>query len=108
MHLFLNEKRYIKRVLFSFITIGIAALLIITYKILQPCTISDDLPAIVDLCDLKTLGIGMRADSRVLDQFAVISPPPLSRTGKTYLTLNRMGFDTLRCPPLSRQIFRSV
>ncbi len=35
---------------------------------------------------------GIRADLKILDQFPVI-PPALSKTGKCFLTFNKMGFD---------------
>ena len=43
---------------------------------------------------IETPGIGIRADSEVLDQY-LVTPPILSESKKSFLTLNKMGFDTL-------------
>ncbi|MBY0280888.1 MAG: class I SAM-dependent methyltransferase [Alphaproteobacteria bacterium] len=40
----------------------------------------------------KTPGIGIQANLKILDQFS-ITPPILSKTGKSFVTLNKMGFD---------------
>ncbi|MBY0462494.1 MAG: class I SAM-dependent methyltransferase [Alphaproteobacteria bacterium] len=37
-------------------------------------------------------GIGIRADSKSLDKLSII-PPMLSKTGKSFITFNKMGFD---------------
>lgn len=59
----------------------------IAFKILKPKTSFD-----TNQLHMTTAGIGVRADSKILDQFP-ITPPILSKTGKCFVTLNKMGFD---------------
>lgn len=42
--------------------------------------------------NIKTPGIGIRANSNILDQFPITSPI-LSKTGKCFVTFNKVGFD---------------
>jgi SAM-dependent methyltransferase len=44
--------------------------------------------------DIETPGIGIRADLGILDQY-LVTPPILSESKKSFLTFNKMGFDTL-------------
>lgn len=94
MNFSLKFKQHRKKILLSILFISVF-LSITYYKIQQPLKNSADLSIPTDLYGIETPGIGIRADSRILDQFPVISPPPLSKTGKTFLTLNKMGFDVL-------------
>lgn len=59
----------------------------IAFKVLKNDSLSE-----IDQFDKKTPGIGIRADLKILDQFPII-PPVLSKTGKCFVTLNKMGFD---------------
>lgn len=91
--LFSQKRRYIKRVLLCSI-IGVSILWGISRLILQPDAVSDS-SSITNPNELKTPGIGLRADARILDQFKEVISPPLSTSGKSFTTLNKMGFDIL-------------
>lgn len=71
----------------TIIIIGTILFVLIAFKILKSESSFDN-----NQLQMTTSGIGIRADSKILDQFP-ITPPILSKTGKSFVTLNKMGFD---------------
>lgn len=87
-------EKHIKKVLLCSI-VGVVVIWGVCHLTLQPDDAVSDVSSITNPNELKTPGIGIRADSRILDQFKEIIHPPLSKPGKSFVTLNKMGFDTI-------------